>query len=148
MPQDSGTIIWRRADLGGSNGHGNAHSVALVQSVVACGGEVNGVRLLSEPGVQRALQIESEGLDQVIGIPMRWGLGYTLEGPLLNQAYESRFAGHRILLWGGSGGSVAFSDLDLRMTVSFVMNRHVEGLNDHRGTEMVIAAYDSVKVAA
>jgi CubicO group peptidase (beta-lactamase class C family) len=148
MPQDSGTIPWRRADLGGSNGHGNAHSVALVQSVVACGGEVNGVRLLSERGVQRALRTESEGLDQVIGIPMRWGLGYWLEGPLLNQAYESRFAGHRILVWGGSGGSVAHSDLDLRMTVAFVMNRHVEGLYDRRGTEMVMAAYDSLRVAA
>jgi CubicO group peptidase (beta-lactamase class C family) len=148
MPQDSGTITWRRADLGGSNGHGNAHSVALVQSVAACGGEVNGVRLLSERGVQRALQIESEGVDQVLGIPMRWGLGYTLEGPTTNQTYEGRFAGHRILVWGGSGGSIALSDLDLRMTVAFVMNRHFDALLDRRGTDMVLAAYDSLAVAA
>jgi CubicO group peptidase (beta-lactamase class C family) len=146
--QDSGTIAWRRADLGGSNGHGNAHSAALVQSVVACGGEVNGVRLLSERGVQRALRIESDGFDQIITVPVRWGLGYMLEGPLLNQAYDGRFAGHRLLVWGGSGGRVAFNDLDLRMTVAFVMNRHVEGLYDRRGTEMVLAAYDSLKVPA
>jgi len=148
MPQDSGTLAWRRGDLGGSNGHGNAHSAALVQSVVACAGEVNGVRLLSERGAQRALQIESEGLDQIIGVPARWGLGYMLEGPLLNEAYQGRFTGHRILVWGGSGGSVAFNDLDLRMTVSFVMNRHFDALYDQRGTDMVLAAYDSLKVPA
>jgi CubicO group peptidase (beta-lactamase class C family) len=116
--------------------------------VVACGGEVNGVRLLSERGVQRALEIESEGPDQIITVPARWGLGYMLEGPTLNQVYEGHFTGHRILVWGGSGGSVAFNDLDLRMTVAFVMNRHVEGLYDRRGTDMVLAAYDSLKVPA
>jgi CubicO group peptidase (beta-lactamase class C family) len=148
MPQDSGTLLWRRADLGGSNGHGNAHSVAVVQSVVACGGEVNGVRLLSERTIQRALQIESDGIDQVIGVPFRWGLGFALDSPATNVAYGEQIAGHRILVWGGSGGSVAFNDLDLRMTVAFVMNRHVDGLYDRRGSEMIAAAYESVKVPA
>lgn len=52
-PQISATIPWRRAELGGSNGHGNARSVAAVQSVLACGGEARGVRLLSEAGCER-----------------------------------------------------------------------------------------------
>ncbi len=41
------TDAWRRAEIGAANGHGNARSVARIQSVVACGGEVDGVRLLS-----------------------------------------------------------------------------------------------------
>jgi len=49
------------AELGGSNGHGNARSVALVQSVLSCGGEVGGVRLLSRAGCERVLEVQSEG---------------------------------------------------------------------------------------
>src|SRR6201982_4136060 len=37
---------WRRADIGAANGHANARSVARIMSVVARGGEVDGVRLL------------------------------------------------------------------------------------------------------
>jgi len=44
---------WRQADLPAANGHGNARSVARLQSVVANGGEVGGVRLLS-PAPSRA----------------------------------------------------------------------------------------------
>src|SRR3984885_675343 len=47
--QDANTPAWRQADMGAINGHGNARSVARVMSVVARGGEVDGVRLLS-PG--------------------------------------------------------------------------------------------------
>jgi CubicO group peptidase (beta-lactamase class C family) len=149
MPQDSGSIPWRRGDLGGSNGHGNAHAVALVQSVMACGGEVNGVRLLSERGVLRALELQADGVDQVLGFPLRWGLGFALEGPMINAISGSRFAGHRVAYWGGSGGSIAFSDLDLRMTFAYVMNRHVEDeFTDNRGLDLVSAAYDCLAVAA
>src|SRR5262249_24544735 len=49
----SRTERWRRADIGAGNGHGNARSVARIQSVVACGGEVAGVRLLSPKTIDR-----------------------------------------------------------------------------------------------
>jgi CubicO group peptidase (beta-lactamase class C family) len=39
---------WRRADIGAATGHGNARSVARIMSVVARGGEVDGVRLLGD----------------------------------------------------------------------------------------------------
>ena len=42
MPQDSGRLVWRRTELGGSNGHGNARSVAAIQSVLSNGGEARG----------------------------------------------------------------------------------------------------------
>ena len=49
---EANTPDWRRADMGGVNGHGNARSVARVLSVIARGGEVDGTRLLS-PGLGR-----------------------------------------------------------------------------------------------
>ena len=53
------TIPWRRAEIPAAGGHGNARSVALIHAPMACGGEANGVRLLSptgdRPGVRRAV---------------------------------------------------------------------------------------------
>ena len=45
----------------------------------------------------------------------------------------------------GPAGSTVFNDLNARMTVAFVMNRHVEhGGIDQRGIDVVCAAYDSL----
>lgn len=147
-PQTSATIAWRRAELGGSNGHGNARSVALVQSVLSCGGEVRGARLLSHEGCERVFEQQSDGTDLVFGIPLRWGMGYALSNPNVDELYGSRTKGHRVAFWGGSGGSFVLNDLDLRMTVAFVMNKHVEaGGFDHRSVDIIKAAYDCLVVA-
>jgi hypothetical protein len=51
----------------------------------------------------------------------------------------------RIAYWGGAGGSILVNDFAARMTVSFVMNRHLEhGGIDQRGIGIVCAAYDSL----
>ena len=44
------TVAWRGAEIPAANGHGNASSVAVAQSVLACGGEVRGKRFLSPEG--------------------------------------------------------------------------------------------------
>ena len=81
--------------------------------------------------------------------PIRWGLGYALDNPMLQKAYGPAIAGRRVAYWGGSGGSAVLSYLDQRMTVAFVMNKHVEaGGWDHRSVEIVQAAYESLAVAA
>jgi CubicO group peptidase (beta-lactamase class C family) len=145
LPPDSFTIPWRRGELGGSNGYGNARSVAAAQSVLACGGEARSVRLLSQAGSERVLELQADGTDIVAGFPLRWGMGYGLNSPLFNEIYGQRFGERRIAFWGGSGGSVVVNDLDDRMTVAFVMNKHVEhGGIDQRGIDIVVAAYDSL----
>jgi CubicO group peptidase (beta-lactamase class C family) len=109
------TERWRRADIGAANGHGNARSVARLQSAVACGGEVDGVRLLSPQTIDRIFEVQSNGIDLVIGIPLEIGVGYSLlpEG--------------RVCCWGGAGGSLAMIDVDRRMTFSYVMNKMASG---------------------
>jgi len=144
LPKDSHTVAWRRGELGGSNGHGNARSVAQVQQVLACGGEVGAVRLLSETGCARVLEEQANSTDLVMGVPMRWGLGYCTGSPLIGQMYGTRTDGRRVAFWGGSGGSWAFNDLDARMTVAYVMNAHINGAYDSRSIALVNAAYDSL----
>jgi CubicO group peptidase (beta-lactamase class C family) len=106
---------WRRADIGAGNGHGNARSVARIQSVVACGGAVDGVRLLSPQTIDRIFEVQFHGIDLVIGIPIKWGLGYGL-GP------EGR-----VCSWGGAGGSLVVIDADRHITFAYVMNKMAPG---------------------
>ncbi len=145
LPPDAFTVAWRRGELGGSNGYGNARGVAAIQSVLACGGEVRGVRLLSAAGCERVLEEQAEGADVVAGFPLRWGLGFGLNSPTFNAIYGGRLGDHRVAFWGGSGGSLCINDLDARMTVAYVMNKHVEhGGIDQRGIDIAVAAYDSL----
>src|SRR5262249_35016046 len=112
----SWTEGWRRADIGAGNGHGNARSVARLQSAVACGGHVNGKRLLSPRTIDRIFEVQSDGTDLVIGIPFKFGVGYSLvpvEG--------------RVCAWGGTGGSCVIIDVDRRITFAYVMNKMAPG---------------------
>jgi CubicO group peptidase (beta-lactamase class C family) len=127
-------VWWRRAEIPAANGQGNARSVATVQSIIAGGGEAGGVRLLSERGCDVVFEEQSNGKDLVLGMPMRFGMGYGLAGELLPM-------GPRACFWGGYGGSLIVMDQDARMTVSYVMNKMESGLTgDLRGANVVLAA--------
>ena len=114
-PETTWTEGWRRADIGAANGHGNARSLARLQSAVACGGEVDGVRLLSPQTIDRIFEVQSNGIDLVIGIPSKWGVGYGL------------FPEGRGCAFGGYGGSLVVIDADRRMTFAYVMNKMAPG---------------------
>ena len=132
------TSEWRQAEIGAANGHGNARSVARIQSVVACGGEVDGVRLLSPEAIDLIFKEQANGTDLVLGVPARFGIGYGLP----NSTFSYLPQDGRICLWGGWGGSLIIVDLDNRMTISYMMNRMESGLvGDFRGESLIRAAY-------
>ena len=135
-PSVSWTAAWRRADIGAANGHGNARSLARLQSVVACGGEVDGVRLLSPSTCDLIFREQSNGVDLVIGVPVRFGIGYGLKNETI-----SYLADGRVCSWGGWGGSIIAVDLDRRMTIGYVMNRMEGGLGGERGQDLARAAW-------
>jgi CubicO group peptidase (beta-lactamase class C family) len=115
------TEPWRCADIGASNGHGNARSLARIQSAVACGGEVDGVRLLSPKTIDRIFEVQSDGVDLVLGYRLKIGVGYGLPWPeVLPFVPEGR-----VCFGSGAGGSIVLVDADRRMTVAYVMNKMV-----------------------
>src|SRR5437588_585682 len=65
-PETANTEAWRRADVPSASGFGNARSVAAVQSILASGGRVRGVRLLSAAGCERVLEEQFVGEDQIL----------------------------------------------------------------------------------
>lgn len=128
--RDGNSVAWRRAQIPAASGFGHARSVALAQSAMACGGTVRGVRLLSREGCERAWQEQFRGEDRMLGMQMRWGLGYGLFGSTYG--------------WGGWGGSMVMIEPDARMVVAYVTNQMREPGDDNRGLDMVMAAYDGL----
>lgn len=128
--RDGNSVAWRRAQIPAGSGFGNARSVALVQSVMACGGAVRGERLLSQAGCDRAWEEQFHGEDRILGMPVRYGLGYGLFGSTYG--------------WGGWGGSLVMIEPEARMAVAYVTNQMREPADDNRGLEIVMSAYDGL----
>ncbi len=135
---------WRGAEIPAAGGTGNARSVARVHSAMACGGSVDGVRLLSEAGVARVLEEQTLGVDRVMGMLIRFGMGFGL----VHDAWPLS-PNPNTFFWGGWGGSLAVIDLDARMSVAYVMNRmDADLMGDRRGGMVVLAAYKALGGAA
>lgn len=113
------TTAWRRADIGAANGHGNARSLVRSLSAISLGGRVNGLQLLRPDTIDLIFTEQANGIDLVMGMPARWGIGYAL--PKHEAAPD--IPDGKICYWGGWGGSAAVMDVDRRMTFSYVMNK-------------------------
>ncbi len=137
------TREWRAAEIPAAGGTGNARSVGRVHSALACGGEVDGVRLLSLAGVERILVEQAHDVDLVLGMKMRLGTGFGLMNEVIPLSPNPRS-----FFWGGWGGSIAVTDLDAELTVSYVMNRMADALvGDLRGAMLTFAAYQGLAAA-
>lgn len=113
------TSAWRGADIGSANGHGNARSLVRALSPISLGGKVNGSHFLSPETIDLIFQEQARGIDLVLFMPVRWGIGFALPW---REAVPDIPAG-RICYWGGWGGSMAVMDSDRRMTFAYVMNK-------------------------
>lgn len=134
------TREWRAAEIPAAGGIGNARSIARIHSALACGGEVDGVRIMSEAGARKALDVQIENMDQVLMANMTHGIGFarSLEGWDTVQSENSMF-------WGGWGGSLAVVDFDNRVSFSYVMNRMDGSLTgDPRNQRIAAAVYESL----
>ena len=138
---EANTPGWRNADIGAANGHGNARSVARVMSVVARGGEVDGIRLLGPGTIDLIFREQLNGIDLVLGVPLRWGIGYGLP----QRDILPWIPDEQICFWGGWGGSMIIMDAGRRMTISYMMNKMAPGIiGSDRSAAYGQAIYDAV----
>jgi CubicO group peptidase (beta-lactamase class C family) len=132
---------WRQADIGAANGQGNARAIARGQALLACEGELDGTRFLSKEVCQIPLREQSNGPDLVLGVPLKFGIGYAIPNETVPHLPQTG----RISFWGGWGGSTVVVDQDRHMTISYVMNRMEAGLiGDSRGESLSAAAFAAV----
>jgi CubicO group peptidase (beta-lactamase class C family) len=138
-PLETRTRAWRAAEMPAANGHGNARSVAMVQTLVANGGVSGGKRILSEAGVRRALESQIQGEDMVLGIPVHYGLGYGLPGG------QMPFPNPNSCYWGGYGGSIVINDLDAQTTFAYAMNKMAgTTVGDMRAFSLAMAMWQAL----
>ncbi|MFK8021365.1 MAG: serine hydrolase domain-containing protein [Pseudomonadales bacterium] len=131
---------WRTAEIPAANGHGNARSVARIHSAIACGGEVDGVRLLSEDGCRKIFEQQTDGVDLALGYPVRFGMGFGL-----NTEAQPVSPNKNACYWGGWGGSLSQIDMDARMSFGYVMNRMRSGtVGDMRAASLLHQTYQSL----
>ncbi len=137
---EANTIPWRRAELPASGGFGNARSVAMIHAPMACGGEANGVRLLSPTGADPVFDEQIYAQDLVLPLKLRHGIGFGLPSPDMPISPNARAC-----YWGGWGGSLAIVDLDARMTFAYVMNKMGETTSgDLRAATILSALYTTL----
>ena len=133
---------WRRADMGALNGHGNARSVVAMLSTIARGGNANGKRLLSDETIDLVFEEQSNGVDLVLGVPLRFGVGLALP----QRDTVPYIPDERICFWGGWGGSLIVMDLGRRMTFGYMMNKMAPGIIGAPRSEAYLSAvYDALR---
>ncbi|NMO55391.1 beta-lactamase family protein [Actinoplanes sp. TBRC 11911] len=126
------TRAWRAAEIPAIGGMGNARAIAEVHAILANGGVAKGHRFMSEAGARKAFDLQGEGLDVVMGIPARFGLGFGLG--------DGSTFGRNTLYWGGFGGSMAVIDPEARATYGYAMNKMVRTTTgDNRALSLIRA---------
>jgi CubicO group peptidase (beta-lactamase class C family) len=113
----------REAEIGSSNGHGNARAVARLYAALARGGEIAGIRVLKEDTIRTIRQEQWRGLcgmtDRIFGM----GVGLFLNTPdYFPIGPNPNSFGHP-----GAGGAVGFADPDLKLSFSYCANYMCSG---------------------
>lgn len=127
------TRAWRAAEIPSVNGHGNARGLARIYAALACGGALDGVRLLSAESVARAATVQIEADDAISGARTARCLGFTA------------VSGHPGALGhSGQGGSLGFADPAARMSFGYVPNQMRFG-EELRRPALIEAVYASLE---
>ena len=138
--RETRTRAWRGAEIPAAGGTGNARSVAEIHTILANGGTAKGKRFLSEAGCRKALELQVEGTDLILNIPVRYGMGFGLAGGMLPLPNPNT------IFWGGYGGSLVIIDMDARTTFGYAMNRMAPTTTgDMRAFGWAMAMWDALK---
>jgi CubicO group peptidase (beta-lactamase class C family) len=140
-PEFMNTREWRAVEIPAANGHGNARALARVYGALARGGELDGVRVLSQAVIGRATVEQSYGPDAILLMPSRFGLGFMLDDPELRLTPNATLFGH-----AGMGGSLGFADPETKIGFGYTMNKMILSMEllDPRWKPLIDAVYASL----
>jgi CubicO group peptidase (beta-lactamase class C family) len=109
---------FRGAEIPAANGHGTARALDRMYAALACGGTLDGVRVLSPELVRAAGTEWVRGQDLVMDLPTAFGLGFERTIPEWQFGPNPDTFGHN-----GSGGSLGIVDPAAGISLGYVMNR-------------------------
>lgn len=116
------TRPFRAAEIPAANGQGTARSLDRMYAALACGGTLDGVRLMSPELVKEGGREWVRGKDLVMALPTAFGLGYERTIPEWKFGPSPNTYGHN-----GSGGSLGIVDPDTGISLGYVMNLMIWG---------------------
>lgn len=108
---------WHAAEVPATNGIATARSLARLYACLACGGELDGVRLLAPETLERGRRCLARGQDPYLG-EMAFATGFQLQTSELEMGREPDAFGH-----AGAGGSMHGAWPRLRVGFSYAPNR-------------------------
>jgi len=141
LPSDANTRQWRAAEIPAANGHATAASLARVYAALSLGGELDGVRVLSPEVIELARSEQSLGLDLILPLVSRFGLGFGMPPAEEPVGPNPRVFGH-----SGAGGSYGQADPEHRMSFGYTMNLMHSGvwLVDPRPRALLAKVYQAL----
>lgn len=111
----------RQACLPSANGHFSARALARMYGMLANGGAIDGVRLVSPERIAVMQRLQTQGMDRVLGMPVPKGVGYFFGGD--REGVRSVFGPRRSAFGhSGFGGSTAFADPEVNLAIAVTLN--------------------------
>ena len=121
------SVDFRRACLPSANGHFSARALARVYAALTMGGELGGARLVSAERIEHMRRKTWDGVDRVLTVPVRRGIGFWLGGldPDLEGRPVAGAMGPDEKTFGhtGAGGSTGFADPSSGLAAAVVVNK-------------------------
>jgi len=131
---------WRAAEIPAANGHTTARALASLYGALACGGEIEGIRIMTPEQIANCYHQESYGTDEVLMITTRFSTGFMLTQPNDKWGPNPHTFGHP-----GAGGSLGFADPVANVGFGYTMNKMGSGiLIDPRARVLFDAVYFSL----
>ena len=131
---------WRGAEIPAANGHGTARSLARLYGALACGGELDGVKVMSPNQIARCSLEQASGPDTCLFISTRFSLGFMMSQPGASLGPNPKSFGHP-----GAGGSLGYADPEAKIGFGYTMNKmQASLLIDPRATALIDAVYASL----
>jgi len=131
---------WRAAEIPAANGHTTARALARLYGALACGGEIEGIRIMTPEQIANCYHQESYGTDEVLMITTRFSTGFMLTQPNDKWGPNPHTFGHP-----GAGGSLGFADPVANVGFGYTMNKMGSGiLIDPRARVLFDAVYFSL----
>ncbi|MBI2726254.1 MAG: beta-lactamase family protein [Polaromonas sp.] len=113
--EDFNSVGWRRAEIPSVNCHTNARALAKICGLMSLGGELGGVRLLSQSTLEKAGEVQWTGVD-VQNRNLSLSLGFLMPLP------GARVTSRKSMGMAGAGGATAFADPENRIGFGYTMN--------------------------
>lgn len=138
-PERPNSRRWRAAELPALNGQASARGVARLAAMLAGGGELGGVRVLSDRTVEAMSAIACDRTDLMLGFNPQWGMG-VIHNLIGAYGANPRTYGH-----SGWGGSFGCADPDADIAIGYVVNQMgSELVGDPRGAGLAAALYEAL----